>query len=138
MFSKTFGAAAFAAKVRIEILRDVGPCLSPFSAFLLLQGLETLSLRGERHSSNALALARWLDQHPQVKWVLYPGLPSHPSYERGQQVLRKGQSGGMLSFGVKTDDPKVGSKFVDSLKLASHLANVGACRFSRLSATSSQ
>jgi O-acetylhomoserine/O-acetylserine sulfhydrylase len=131
VYSKTFGPAAFIAKARIEVLRDVGPCMSPFSSFLLLQGLETLSLRGERHSSNALALARWLEQHPQVKWVLYLGLPSHPSYERGQQVLRKGQSGGMLSFGIKTDDPKVASKFVDSLKLASNLANVGACSLLR-------
>jgi O-acetylhomoserine/O-acetylserine sulfhydrylase len=125
VFTKAFGAVAFAAKVRTEILRDVGPAMSPFSAFLFLQGLETLSLRAERHSTNALALARWLEQHPKVKWVSYPGLPSHPSYATGQKLLREGMSGGMLSFGVKTDDPKVGSAVVDALKLASHLANVG-------------
>jgi O-acetylhomoserine/O-acetylserine sulfhydrylase-like pyridoxal-dependent enzyme len=125
IYSKTFGAVAFAAKVRTEILRDIGACSSPFSGFLLLQGLETLSLRAERHSSNALALARWLEQHPKVKWVWYPGLPSHPSYERGQKTLRTGMSGGMISFGVKSDDAKVGSAVVDALKLASHLANVG-------------
>jgi O-acetylhomoserine/O-acetylserine sulfhydrylase len=99
--------------------------MSPFSSFLLLQGLETLSLRGERHSSNGLALARWLEQHPKVAWVSYPGLPSHSSYELGQKLLREGQSGGMLSFGIKTSDPAVASKAVDSLRLASNLANVG-------------
>jgi O-acetylhomoserine/O-acetylserine sulfhydrylase len=102
--------------------------MSPFSSFLLLQGLETLSLRAERHSENALALAKWLEAHPKVKWVSYPGLESHVSFQAGQQLLRKGYSGGMLSFGVKSDDAKIGSKVVDSLKLASHLANVGTCR----------
>ncbi|KAL1705798.1 Cys/Met metabolism PLP-dependent enzyme-domain-containing protein [Schizophyllum commune] len=125
IFSDTFGAAAFAVKVRVELLRDVGPCLSPFAAFLLLQGLETLSLRGERHSKNALALARWLEQHPHVAWVSYLGLESHSSHELAKKLLRvPGEYGGMLSFGVK-GDAATGSKLVDSLKLASNLANVG-------------
>jgi O-acetylhomoserine/O-acetylserine sulfhydrylase len=123
-FSETFGAAAFAVKVRTEFLRDIGPCLNPFGAFLLLQGLETLSLRGQRHSENALALARFLEQHPNVAWVSYLGLPSHESYMLAQKLLRPGVFGGVLSFGVK-GDVKTASKTVDSLKLASQLANVG-------------
>jgi len=123
-FSETFGAAAFAVKVRTEFLRDIGPCLNPFGAFLLLQGLETLSLRGQRHSENALALARYLEQHPNVQWVSYLGLPSHGSYGLAQKLLRPNVYGGVLSFGVK-GDVKIASKTVDSLKLASQLANVG-------------
>lgn len=125
VFSDTFGAAAFAVKVRTELLRDVGPCMSPFAAFLLIQGLETLSLRAQRHSSNALALAQWLEQHPHVSWVSYLGLESHASHGLARQLLRaKDEFGGMLSFGVK-GDAATGRKFVESLKLASHLANVG-------------
>ncbi|KAL1746840.1 Cys/Met metabolism PLP-dependent enzyme-domain-containing protein [Schizophyllum fasciatum] len=125
IFSDTFGAAAFAVKVRTELLRDVGPCLSPFAAFLLINGLETLSLRGQRHSQNALALAKWLEAHPHVAWVSYLGLESHSSHALAKKLLRvEGEFGGMLSFGVK-GDATTGAKFVDSLKLASHLANVG-------------
>jgi len=123
-FSETFGAAAFALKVRTEFLRDIGPCLNPFGAFLLLQGLETLSLRGQRHSENALALAKFLEQHPKVSWVSYLGLPSHESYTLAQKLLRPGVYGGVLSFGVK-GDLKTATKMVDNLKLASQLANVG-------------
>ena len=124
-FAKAFGAAAFAFKLRVEILRDIGACQNPFGAFLLLQGLETLSLRAERHSANALELAKYLVTHPKVQWVSYPGLPNHQSHELAKKYLRKGQFGGVLSFGVKSDDPTVGSKVVDSLRLASNLANVG-------------
>ncbi|KAF5392061.1 hypothetical protein D9757_003293 [Collybiopsis confluens] len=118
------GAQAYGIKVRVELLRDIGPCLSPFAAFLLLQGLETLSLRGERHSSNALAVAQYLEKNPNVSWVSYLGLPNHDSHEIAKKLLRPGVFGGILSFGVK-GDAATASKFVDSLKLASNLANVG-------------
>lgn len=106
------------------MLRDLGPSMNPFAAFLLLQGLETLSLRGQRHSDNALALAQWLEKHPKVAWVSYLGLPNHESHKMALQLLRVKAFGGVLSFGVK-GDAKTASKVVDSLKLASHLANVG-------------
>lgn len=113
-------------KLRIEILRDLGACLNPFGAFLLLQGLETLSLRAQRHSDNALALARYLEQHEKVAWVSFVGLESHPSHQLALKTLREGAFCGVLSFGVKGgEDAAVGSKVVDSLKLASNLANVG-------------
>ncbi|GJE93601.1 O-acetylhomoserine aminocarboxypropyltransferase/cysteine synthase [Phanerochaete sordida] len=126
-FSETFGPLAFAIKARVEVLRDLGAALNPFAAFLLLQGLETLSLRAERHSANALALARFLEQHPRVSWVSYVGLPSHPSHGVAQRLFREGVFGGVLSFGVRggVEDPRVGSRVVDALKLASNLANVG-------------
>ncbi|KAF9533648.1 Cys/Met metabolism PLP-dependent enzyme-domain-containing protein [Crepidotus variabilis] len=123
-FSETFGAVAFAVKVRTELLRDIGPALNPFAAFLLLQGLETLSLRGQRHCDNALVLAQTLEKHPNVAWVSYLGLPSHESHQRALKQLRPNAFGGVLSFGVKGDS-KVASRVVESLKLASHLANVG-------------
>ncbi|KAF8654826.1 hypothetical protein AX16_003346 [Volvariella volvacea WC 439] len=124
-FSETFGAVAYAVKVRTELLRDIGPALNPFAAFLLLQGLETLSLRGQRHCDNALALAKYLENHPQIAWVSYLGLPSHPSHPLALQLLRENAFGGVLSFGIKGGDAKTASKLVDSLKLASNLANVG-------------
>jgi len=125
-FSETFGKIAFAVKLRIEILRDLGACLNPFGAFLLLQGLETLSLRAQRHSDNALALARYLEQHEKVAWVSFVGLESHPSHQLALKMLREGTFGGVLNFGVKGgDDVTLGSKVVDSLRLASNLANVG-------------
>jgi O-acetylhomoserine/O-acetylserine sulfhydrylase len=124
-FSETFGKLAFAVKLRVEILRDIGATLNPFAAFLLLQGLETLSLRAQRHCENALALARYLEQHEKVAWVSYVGLESHPSHQQAVKTLRKGMFGGVLSFGVKSSDAGVASKVVDSLRLASHLANVG-------------
>ncbi|KAG6811366.1 hypothetical protein H0H92_007751 [Tricholoma furcatifolium] len=124
VFSEAFGKLAFGVKLRVELLRDLGPSINPFGSFLLLQGLETLSLRAQRHSENALALARFLEQQPQVAWVSYLGLPSHESYELAVKTLRPGAFGGVLSFGLK-GDAKTGGKLVDSLKLASNLANVG-------------
>ena len=113
-------------KLRVEILRDIGACLNPFGAFLLLQGLETLSLRAQRHSDNALALARYLEQHEKVAWVSFVGLESHPSHQLALKTLREGTFCGALNFGVKGgEDMAVGNKVVDSLKLASNLANVG-------------
>ncbi|MEJ6484645.1 O-acetylhomoserine aminocarboxypropyltransferase/cysteine synthase [Nostoc punctiforme UO1] len=121
--SGSFGNIAFIIRARVEGLRDFGPSLSPFNAFLLLQGLETLSLRVDRHVSNALELARWLEQQEQVLWVNYPGLPNHPYHERAKKYLRHG-FGGVLNFGIK-GGLEVGKAFINHLKLASHLANVG-------------
>ncbi len=118
-----FGNIAFIIRARVEGLRDLGPCLSPFNAFLLLQGLETLSLRVERHTSNALALAKWLESHEQVEWVSYPGLASHPSHKRAKKYLKHG-FGCVLTFGIK-GGREAGRSFIDHVKLASHLANVG-------------
>jgi O-acetylhomoserine (thiol)-lyase len=118
-----FGNIAFIIRARVEGLRDFGPALSPFNAFLLLQGLETLSLRVERHASNALALARWLQQQPQVTWVNYLGLPDHPYHGRATHYLSHG-FGGVLNFGVR-GGLEAGRQFIDRVKLASHLANVG-------------
>ena len=114
---------AFAIRARVEGLRDFGPALSPFNSFLLLQGLETLSLRVQRISDNALILARWLENHPLVESVNYPGLKSSPYYELGKKYLRNG-SGGVLSFQI-IGGAEAGNKLIDSLKLVSHLANVG-------------
>ena len=122
-FWETLGNQAFIAYVRVVILRDLGSCLDPFSAFQLLQGVETLSLRGQRHCENALALAKYLEKHPKVSWVLYPGLESHPTDQNAKKYLTNG-FGGVLSFGLKGGQ-ETGAKFVDSLKLASNLANVG-------------
>jgi O-acetylhomoserine (thiol)-lyase len=119
-----FGNIAFIIRARVEGLRDLGPALSPFNSFLFLQGLETLSLRVERHCQNALQLAQWLETHPKVNWVWYPGLPSHPSHRTAQKYLRPGMFGSMLAFGVK-GGREAGKKFVNSVKLASLLANVG-------------
>ncbi|KAI0312664.1 O-acetylhomoserine ami [Amylostereum chailletii] len=125
VFSQTFGSVAYAVKIRVELLRDMGATLNPIAAFLLLQGIETLSLRAERHSQNALALARYLSAHEKVDWVSYLGLENHPSHQLAKETLREGVFGGILTFGIKGTDAKVGSKVVDSLKLASNLANVG-------------
>ncbi|KAJ7488134.1 Cys/Met metabolism PLP-dependent enzyme-domain-containing protein [Mycena latifolia] len=124
VFSAAFGAQAFAVRVRVEMLRDLGPAMNPFAAFLLLQGLETLSLRAARHCSNAAALALFLSQNPHVAWVSYLGLPTHPSHQRALATLRPGAFGGVLNFGVKGDSIRA-SKVVDLLKLASNLANLG-------------
>ncbi|KAI6018168.1 Cys/Met metabolism PLP-dependent enzyme-domain-containing protein [Pisolithus microcarpus] len=124
VFSETFGSSAFAVKLRVELLRDLGPALNPFGAFLLIQGLETLSLRAQRHSDNALALANWLSNYPKVAWVSYPGLPNHEYHERAKELLRPNAFGGVLSFGVH-GDISVSSQVVDNLRLASNLANVG-------------
>jgi O-acetylhomoserine (thiol)-lyase len=119
-----FGNIAFIIRARVEQLRDIGAALSPFNAFLFLQGLETLSLRAERHNENALKLAKYLSKHKQVEWVWYPGLENHPYHESAKKYLRQGQFGGVLSFGLK-GGVTAGKKFVESTKLASLLANVG-------------
>jgi O-acetylhomoserine/O-acetylserine sulfhydrylase len=118
-----FGNIAFIIRARVEGLRDYGPAISPFNAFLLLQGLETLSLRVQRTADNALALAEWLERHPAVEFVNYPGLASSPTHEHARKYLRNG-FGGVLSFTVKGSKENA-TKFVDSLQLVSHLANVG-------------
>jgi O-acetylhomoserine/O-acetylserine sulfhydrylase len=114
---------AFAIRARVEGLRDFGASQSPFNSFLLLQGVETLSLRVQRHVDNALALAKWLESHPQVDFVTYPGLESNPYHNLAKKYLKNG-FGGILNFGIKGGKESA-SKFIDSLKLASHLANVG-------------
>jgi O-acetylhomoserine (thiol)-lyase len=118
-----FGNIQFIIRCRIEGLRDWGPAQSPFNAFLLLQGMETLSLRVERTCENALALARWLESHPEVVSVSYPGLASHPTHASAKKYLTRG-FGGVLSFQLKGDSARA-EKFFNSLKLISHLANVG-------------
>ena len=118
-----FGNIAFAIRVRVEGLRDLGAAQAPFNSFLFLQGLETLSLRVQRHADNALELAAWLAEHPQVAWVTYPGLPDHPSHELAKKYLRNGY-GAVLSFGV-VGGYEAGKQLIDKVKLASHLANVG-------------
>ncbi|PKS12160.1 hypothetical protein jhhlp_001458 [Lomentospora prolificans] len=122
-FWETFGPITYIIRARVEILRDLGACLSPFAAQQLILGLETLSLRAERHAQNALTLAQWLEKSPYVSWVSYPGLESHPSHENAKKYLKRG-FGGMLSFGVKGGG-EAGSKIVDGFKLISNLANVG-------------
>ena len=117
------GNIQFIIRCRIEGLRDWGPCQSPFNSFMLLQGLETLSLRVERTCENALALARWLAAHPEVQAVNYPGLENHPTHAHAKQYLTRG-FGGVLTFQLKGDRARA-EKFVNSLKLISHLANVG-------------
>jgi O-acetylhomoserine (thiol)-lyase len=118
-----FGNIAFAIRARVEGLRDLGPSLSPFNSFLFLQGLETLSLRVQRHVDNALALAKWLQAQPEVAWVSYPGLPEHPYHGLAQKYLHNG-FGGVLTFGIR-GGLEAGRQFIDSVRLASHLANVG-------------
>ena len=118
-----FGNIAFAIRCRVEGLRDFGPAISPFNSFLLLQGLETLSLRVDRTCENAQAVAEWLEAHPKVEKVWYPGLKSHDSHERAKKYLRNG-FGGVLSFTLKGSKENA-TQFVNSLKLTSHLANVG-------------
>ncbi len=122
-FYETFGHYGFLMKLRAESLRDIGPCLSPFNAFLLIQGLETLSLRMERHVSNALAVARFLKDHPRVEWVSYAGLPDNPFHALAQKYTPKGP-GAVFSFGIK-GGRAAGKAFIESLEIFSHLANVG-------------
>jgi O-acetylhomoserine/O-acetylserine sulfhydrylase len=114
---------AFIIRARVEGLRDFGPSQSPFNSFLLIQGLETLSLRVQRHTENALAVAEWLESHPSVEFVWYPGLKSSPYHELAKEYLKNGY-GGVLQFGVK-GGAEQGKKFINSLQLISHLANVG-------------
>jgi O-acetylhomoserine (thiol)-lyase len=122
-FHETFGNIAFIIRARVEGLRDLGASLSPFNAFLLLQGLETLSLRIDRHVQNAQTLAEWLVDHPKVEWVNYPSLPNHPYHDRAKKYLDHG-FGAVLNFGIK-GGLEAGRSFINAVKLASHLANVG-------------
>ena len=119
-----FGNIAFAIRARVEGLRDYGPAQSPFNSFLFLQGLETLSLRVERHCENALALAKWLQEQDAVEWVNYAGLPDHPYHETAKKYLQPGKFGAVLNFGIKGGF-EAGRQFIESVELASHLANVG-------------
>lgn len=129
VFSDVFGVDSplgniqFAIRARVEGLRDFGPALSPFNSFLILQGLETLSLRVQRHVDNALEVAKWLEQHPQVEKVKYPGLKNDPNHANAQKYLKNG-FGAVLSFTIK-GGPEKANAFIDNLKLVSHLANVG-------------
>ncbi|MCX7848271.1 MAG: PLP-dependent transferase, partial [bacterium] len=117
------GNVAFILKVRVTLLRDTGAALSPFNAFLFLQGLETLALRQREHSANALAIAEWLREHPLVSWVSYPGLADSPYHSLARKYLRGG-FGGIVGFGIK-GGMAAGVRFIDNVKLLSHLANIG-------------
>ncbi|GME82537.1 unnamed protein product [Ambrosiozyma monospora] len=131
ILQEKFGDLAYIYYVRVELLRDLGPTLNPFGSFLMLTGLETLALRGERHAENALKLAKYLEKSPYVSWVSYPGLESHEYHENAKKYLHNG-FGAVLSFGVKDVENKTGNpyndagpRFVDNLKVFSNLANVG-------------
>ncbi len=117
------GNVAFIIKARVQLLRDLGPALSPFNAFLFLQGLETLPLRVKKHSENAFGVAQFLKNHPLVAWVNYPGLKEHPSHQLAKKYL-KGNYGGLIGFGIK-GGLEAGKRFIESVKLLSHLANIG-------------
>jgi len=125
-FTQAFGDAAYIARLRVSAMRDLGPAMSPFNAFLILQGIETLSLRMERHSASALAVAKFLEAHESVSWVNYPGLPNHPGYKLTSKYLPKGCSS-IVGFGIKGGFD-AGIKFINSVKLLSHLANIGDSR----------
>ena len=125
-FAETFGNLAFILRARVEGLRDLGPCLSPFNAFLFLQGIETLSLRMDRHLSNTLAVAQHLEKHALVTWVKYPSLQSSPYYKAATKYTPKG-AGAVFSFGIK-GGYEAGKRLINSMKLFSHLANVGDVR----------
>lgn len=120
---KPLGNIAYIVKARVSLLRDLGPAMSPFNAFLFLQGLETIHLRMPRHSENALAVAQYLEKHPKVSWVNYPGLESSPEKERAKKYLPKG-AGSVIGFGIK-GGVEAGKRFINSLELISHLANIG-------------
>jgi O-acetylhomoserine (thiol)-lyase len=122
-YTKAFGRLAYILKLRVQLLRDLGPALSPFNSFLFLQGLETLPLRIARHSENALAIARWLEDRPEVAWVSYPGLTSHPSHEVATRTLTGG-FGGIVTFGL-AGGLEAGRRLIDSVRVFSLLANVG-------------
>ncbi|PZR41140.1 MAG: bifunctional O-acetylhomoserine aminocarboxypropyltransferase/cysteine synthase [Azospira oryzae] len=126
-FYETFGHYGFLMKLRAETLRDTGSCLSAFDAFLLIQGLQTLSIRMDRHVQNALAIAAFLKQHPMVEWVNYAGLPDHPHHERAKKYLPKGASS-VFAFGLKSKNNnarETGKKFIEALQIFSHVANLG-------------
>jgi O-acetylhomoserine (thiol)-lyase len=117
------GLPPFAIKARVQVLRDIGACQSPFNSWQTIQGLETLSLRMDRHVQNAQAVAEFLEKHPKINWVTYPGLKSHPDYQRAKKYLPKG-AGAILGFGIK-GGIEAGKRFIEALQLFSHLANVG-------------
>jgi O-acetylhomoserine (thiol)-lyase len=123
-FHEALGPAAYITKLRVSLLRDIGAAVSPFNAFLFLQGLETLPLRMERHSTNALAVAAWLEEHPRVRWVSYPGLPSHPSHAVARKYHHRDLYGAIVGFGIE-GGREAGRRFVESTRLLSHLANIG-------------
>ena len=125
-YVETFGELAYIVKMRITHLRDLGACLSPFNAFLVLQGIETLGLRMQRHSENAQAVAEWLAGHPKVSWVNYPGLPDHPSHGPARKYMPDGQ-GAIIGFGIR-GGMEAGRAFIDGVQLLSHLANIGDAR----------
>ncbi|HTD44956.1 MAG TPA: O-acetylhomoserine aminocarboxypropyltransferase/cysteine synthase family protein [Bryobacteraceae bacterium] len=125
-FSEVFGPIAFIIRARVEALRDLGPCMSPFNSFLFIQGIETLGMRMDRHVANSLAVAKFLKGHKYVSWIKYPGLPDSPYYGLAQKYLPKG-AGAVFSFGIKGGFD-AGKKFINSVKLFSHLANVGDAR----------
>ncbi|MBV6396282.1 MAG: L-methionine gamma-lyase [Anaerolineales bacterium] len=120
------GLPPFIIKARVHVLRDIGACQSPFNSWQIIQGIETLSLRMERHVENTEVVANFLASHPLVRWVKYPGLPSHPDYERAQKYLPNG-AGAILGFGIK-GGVEAGKRFIENLKIFSHLANVGDAR----------
>lgn len=123
-YTETFGKAAYIVKARTQLLRDTGACISPFNSFLILQGIETLHLRMQEHSKNALAVAKFLENNENVSWVNYPGLESNQkNYQLAQKYLPKGQSA-LIGFGIK-GGADAGAKFIDNVKLLSHLANIG-------------
>jgi O-acetylhomoserine (thiol)-lyase len=117
------GNVAFILKIRVTLLRDIGAALSPFNAREFILGLETLPLRQQKHSENALAIAQWLQRHPRVRWVAYPGLPDDPSHRVASKYLKKG-FGGLVGFGI-LGGLEAGKTFINSVKLLSHVANIG-------------
>ncbi|QOY36210.1 homocysteine synthase [Anaerobacillus isosaccharinicus] len=123
VYSEALGNLAYIIKARVQLLRDIGPAIAPLNSFLLLQGLETLHLRLERHCENALKVANYLDENSLVEWVSYPGLESHPSYQLAEKYLPNGK-GAILTFGIKGGTEE-GKKFINALNLFSHVANVG-------------
>ena len=122
VYVDAFGEAAYITKARVQMMRDLGTCISPFNSFLLLQGLETMSLRVKQHTENALEVAKFLDQHELVSWVNYPGLEDNPNHEIAKKYLN-GKYGCVLGFGIKGGIEE-GKKFIESVELLSHLANI--------------
>lgn len=127
VYTETFGAAAYIARCRVIPLRNMGAALSPFNAFLILQGVETLSLRMQRHCENAMKVAQFLEQHPQVSWVNFAGLPSHPEHHLAKRYMDGGIPSSILSFGIK-GGMQAGTKFIDALQLLIRLVNIGDTR----------
>jgi O-acetylhomoserine (thiol)-lyase len=123
IYTRDFGKAAYITRARVQLLRDMGPAISPFNAFLIIQGIETLHLRMQRHSENALKVAKFLQNHKNVSWVNYPGLENYPDKKLADKYLKKGQ-GAIIGFGIK-GGKAAGISFIDNVKLLSHLANIG-------------